>query len=114
MTRPGSASGPAILCAGGATPVLQNLYITQCRAGIQVTGSSPVLANIVVSDCYGTASGDAALGLSGSATVNVVGCTIIDSATTGSQVQVNGAAARLTMVNSIVSNSGASSRSGGR
>ena len=113
VTRPGNASGPAILCAGGATPLLQNLYLTQCRSGIQITGSSPVLANIVVSDCYGTGIGDAALSLGGSAIVGAVGCTI-DSATTGGQVQVSGAAARLTMVNSIVTNSGASSRSGGQ
>jgi hypothetical protein len=112
-----STSGPAIRCAGGAAPVLHNLYLSGNQSGIVADNATPVLANVLCENSTGSAATHAALRITGTAAVKAVGCTFVDNVpgnTGDGQLQVIGAAASLTLTNSIVTNSGAASRVGGQ
>ena len=112
-----NASGAAVKYQGGTGAWMHNLLIQGSKSGIVADGASPVVLNVVVDGCTGTASTDAALRITGTATVKAAHCTFTDnvpSNTADGQVQVIGAGASLTLVSSIVTNTGASSRAGGQ
>jgi hypothetical protein len=104
LTVRNNSAGPGVRCNGGS-PVLHNLYLTANKSGVDAVSASPVLLGLVCESSTGTATTDAALRITGSGQVRAAHCTIADNVpgnTTAGQVQVAGAAASLTMLNSIV------------
>ena len=114
---PAQTGGTAVLGGGGSEARLHNLWAKNCGTGVVVENASLLLLNVVVDGSTGSAATDAGLRITGTSNVRSVGCTFADNVpgnTTDGQVQVVGSAAALTMVNSIVTNAGASSRPGGQ
>jgi hypothetical protein len=112
-----NASGIALKCQGGTAARVHNILIQGSQSGMTVDNSSPVVLNVVVDGCTGSTSTDAALRITGTSQVKAANCTITDNVpgnTADGQVQVIGAGASLTLVSSIVTNTGASSRTGGQ
>ncbi len=110
-----NASGSAILCQNSTQARLHNLVISGSTSGILVNAASPVIANVIVDGCNGTAATDAALRLTGSCDVKVAHATFADnvsSNTTSGQVQADGATAKLTLINSLVTS--VANRAGGQ